>query len=239
MSQTDKAIITCAVTGVLTNPKQHPVPVTVEQMARSSKEAFDAGATILHLHFRMQDPGFGHMPTWDPDVAGEITSAVREACPGVVINMSTGVIGTDISGPADCMRRIKPEMAACNAGSLNYLRTRKDGSWAWPPMVFDNPVEKVQSMLDVMNETGAVDEDIGAAEIFAHRLRQRVYRLRRSHIQRQCLCRLKTRQLAGIQIGHNHRRAFGNKHLGNRATDALSGSGDNSDFILQTSSHVM
>jgi uncharacterized protein (DUF849 family) len=158
MSQTDKAIITCAVTGVLTNPKMHPVPVTAEQMAQSSKEAFDAGATVLHLHFRMQDPGFGHMPTWEPDVAGEITSAVRAACPGVVINMSTGVIGTDISGPAECMRRIKPEMAACNAGSLNYLRTRKDGSWAWPPLVFDNPVEKVQSMLDVMNETGTIPE---------------------------------------------------------------------------------
>ena len=29
----DKAILTCALTGVLTNPKQHPVPVTPEQMA--------------------------------------------------------------------------------------------------------------------------------------------------------------------------------------------------------------
>ena len=45
----DKAIITCAVTGVLTNPQQHPVPVTVEQMAASAKEAFDAGATVMHL----------------------------------------------------------------------------------------------------------------------------------------------------------------------------------------------
>jgi 3-keto-5-aminohexanoate cleavage enzyme len=29
----DKAILTCALTGVLTNPKQHPVPVTPAQMA--------------------------------------------------------------------------------------------------------------------------------------------------------------------------------------------------------------
>ena len=29
----DKAIITCALTGVLTNPEQHPVPVTPEEMA--------------------------------------------------------------------------------------------------------------------------------------------------------------------------------------------------------------
>ena len=29
---TDKAIVTCALTGVLTDPKQHPVPVTPEEM---------------------------------------------------------------------------------------------------------------------------------------------------------------------------------------------------------------
>ncbi|MEM7139241.1 MAG: 3-keto-5-aminohexanoate cleavage protein, partial [Myxococcota bacterium] len=29
----DKAILTCAVTGVLTNPQQHPVPVTPEELA--------------------------------------------------------------------------------------------------------------------------------------------------------------------------------------------------------------
>ena len=45
---------------------------------------------------------------------------------------------------------MKPEIAACNAGSLNYLKIPDDGQWAWPPMVFDNPVDKMQAMLDVM-----------------------------------------------------------------------------------------
>lgn len=157
MANADKAVVTCAITGVLTNPKQHPVPVTPEEMAKSAKEAFDAGASIMHVHFRAQD-GVGAMPTWEPDVCAEITDAIRQACPGVIINQSTGVIGPDISGPSEVMRRIKPEMAACNAGSLNYLKTRRDGSWAWPPMVFDNPVEKVQGFLDVMKETGSLPE---------------------------------------------------------------------------------
>ncbi|MFW6066899.1 MAG: 3-keto-5-aminohexanoate cleavage protein [Myxococcota bacterium] len=157
MANVDKAVVTCAITGVLTNPQQHPVPVTPEEMARSAKEAFDAGAAIMHVHYRAQD-GIGAMPTWEPDVCAAITDAIRQACPGVIINQSTGVIGPDISGPADVMRRIKPEMAACNAGSLNYLKTRRDGSWAWPPMVFDNPVEKVQAFLDVMKETGSLPE---------------------------------------------------------------------------------
>ncbi len=158
MAATDKAILTCALTGVLTNPQQHPVPVTADEMAASARDAFNAGASIMHVHFRRQEPGMGHLPSWEPDVAGAIIDAIRAACPGVIINMTTGVIGDDVSGPVACLQRVKPEMAALNAGTLNYLKTRKDGSWAWPPMVFDNPVGKVQAMLDAMKETGTVPE---------------------------------------------------------------------------------
>ena len=35
----DKAILTCALTGVLTDPKQHPVPVTAQEMAAAAREA--------------------------------------------------------------------------------------------------------------------------------------------------------------------------------------------------------
>ena len=68
----DKAVLTCALNGVLTNPKTHPVPVTPEQMAASAKEAFDAGASVMHVHYRMQDEDHGHFPSWDPDVAASL-----------------------------------------------------------------------------------------------------------------------------------------------------------------------
>jgi 3-keto-5-aminohexanoate cleavage enzyme len=148
----DKAILTCALTGVLTNPQQHPVPVTPAQMAAEARDAFNAGASIMHVHLRRQEPGRGHLPSWEPDVAAAVVDAIRAACPGVIINLTTGVVGKDISGPIACLRRVQPEAAACNAGSLNYLKLKEDGSWAWPPMVFDNPVDKVKAMLDVMNE---------------------------------------------------------------------------------------
>lgn len=154
----EKAILTCALTGVLTNPKQHPVPVTPSQMAAEARDAFSAGASIMHIHMRSQEEGMGHMPSWDPDVAESIVNAIREACPGVIINLTTGVVGKDISGPLACIRRVKPEIAACNAGSLNYLKLKEDGNWAWPPMVFDNPVAKVQQFLDVMEEAGTHPE---------------------------------------------------------------------------------
>ncbi|MEI6661330.1 MAG: 3-keto-5-aminohexanoate cleavage protein [Comamonadaceae bacterium] len=154
----DKAILTCALTGVLTNPEQHPVPVSPAQMAAEARDAFNAGASVMHVHVRQQEPGKGHLPSWDPDVMELVVTAIRDACPGVIINLTTGVVGKDISGPLDCIRRIKPEIAACNAGSLNYLKIKEDGQWAWPPMVFDNPVAKVQQFLDVMADCGTHPE---------------------------------------------------------------------------------
>ena len=56
MASIEKAVVTCAVTGVLTNPQIHPVPVTVEQMAASAGEAFDAGASLRErTHFGSDD----------------------------------------------------------------------------------------------------------------------------------------------------------------------------------------
>jgi len=170
-ASSDLAVVTCALTGVLTNPAQHPVPVTTEEMAAAAKEATDAGASVLHVHFRNQTPGLGHLPSWDPDVAEAVIDAIRAACPGVIINMTTGVVGDDISGPEACLRRVRPEIAACNSGSLNYLKLRRNGQWAWPPMLFDNPVSKVQRFLDVMAESGSKPEfecfDVGIARSVA------------------------------------------------------------------------
>jgi uncharacterized protein (DUF849 family) len=127
-------------------------------MAAEARDAFNAGASIMHVHLRSQEPGFGHMPSWDPDVAQAVCSAIRAACPGVIVNLTTGVIGKDISGPAACLQRVRPEIAACNAGTLNYLKIKDNGDWAWPPMVFDNPVAKVKQFLDVMAATGTHPE---------------------------------------------------------------------------------
>lgn len=161
----DKVVITCALTGVLTDPKKHPVPVLVTEMAAAAKEACDAGASCMHLHFRQQDAGMGHLPCWDPNIAKAMADAIRQACPGIILNFTTGTMGRDQQGPIDCIRAGKPEIAACNAGSLNYLKTRSNGSWAWPPMLFQNTVEKVDELLQVLKKTGTRPEfecfDIG------------------------------------------------------------------------------
>ncbi len=158
MSRSDKAVVTCALTGVLTDPNQFPVPVTPAEMAASAGEAYDAGASVVHVHVRSQQPGMGRLPSWDPDDAEAVVAAIRARCPGVVVNLSTGLVGPDVSGPLACLERVRPEMAALNAGSLNYLKVRKDGGWAWPPLLFDNPVEKVQSFTTFMYSHGVMPE---------------------------------------------------------------------------------
>lgn len=154
----DRVAITCSLNGILTDPRKHPVPVTPEQMAQSAKEAYNAGASIVHIHFRQQKPGLGHFPSWEPEVAKAITDAIRDACPDIVVNYTTGIMGDAVEAPIQCLEAGLPEMAAMNAGSLNYLRTRQDGNWAWPPMLFDNPVEKIQKMLDAMYRLNIVPE---------------------------------------------------------------------------------
>jgi 3-keto-5-aminohexanoate cleavage enzyme len=158
MTSTDKAIVTCALTGVLTNPRQHPVPVTPEELAAAAKQARDAGAAVVHVHFRNQDPGLGYLPSWDPAVARAVHDAIKAEVPDIIFNMTTGVVGDDISGPLACLHAIRPEIAACNAGSLNYLKAKADGKWAWPPMLFDNPVTKVEAFLQAMKACGTEPE---------------------------------------------------------------------------------
>jgi uncharacterized protein (DUF849 family) len=154
----DKAILTCALTGVLTNPDMGNIPVTPEEMADAAEQAWNQGAAIVHCHFRDQRPGMGAYPSWDVEVVKSIIGAIRERTPGIIINQTSGVMGPDISQPLACLEAIKPEMAACNAGSLNYLKLKKNGSWAWPPILFDNPVEKIQQYLDAMKANDVVPE---------------------------------------------------------------------------------
>src|SRR6516165_9252495 len=97
-SMSDKAVLTCALNGVLTDPKQHHVPVTPEEMAREAKAAFDAGASIMHVH----------LPSWEVSVSREIQQAIREACPGVITNHTTGVPGPHYAGALACTRETKP-----------------------------------------------------------------------------------------------------------------------------------
>ena len=115
MDLSNKVVVTCAITGVLTNPEKFNVPVTPAEMAEATRQAFDQGASIVHAHFRSQQPGMEMWPTWDVKDVGNILGAMRQRVPRMIINMSTGVMGANISGPIACLEKFKPEMAATPA----------------------------------------------------------------------------------------------------------------------------
>jgi 3-dehydrocarnitine:acetyl-CoA trimethylamine transferase len=84
----DKTIITCAVTGNITRPEQHPdLPVTPEQIADAAIDAAKAGAAIAHIHVR--DPRTG-APSMALEHYREVVERIRASDTDLIINLTTG-----------------------------------------------------------------------------------------------------------------------------------------------------
>jgi uncharacterized protein (DUF849 family) len=97
-----KTIITCAVTGNLTKPEQHPgLPVTPEQIATASLDAARAGAAVVHIHVR--DPQTGR-PSMDIALYDEVIKRIRAVNTDLIINLTTGPGGRFI--PSDQEPRV-------------------------------------------------------------------------------------------------------------------------------------
>lgn len=153
-ANSDKVIITCALTGALANRKQCPaVPYTPSEIAEEARRAYEAGAAAVHIHARTDD-GF---PTFQPEVFAKIKEEVRARCP-IIINFSTGNLDEDTTLQERMIREVQPEIAALNMGTMNYAkysRRRKDFVF---DMVFPNPYSKIRKLLDAMNQAGVKPE---------------------------------------------------------------------------------
>ncbi|TGN97460.1 3-keto-5-aminohexanoate cleavage protein [Burkholderia sp. USMB20] len=94
-----KTIITCAVTGNITRPDQHPgLPVTPEQIANASLEAAQAGAAVVHIHVR--DPATGR-PSMDIELYRDVVERIRAVDRELIINLTTGPGGRFIPSDDD------------------------------------------------------------------------------------------------------------------------------------------
>lgn len=150
----DKVIVTCALTGVLANRGQCPgVPYSPVEIAEEARRAYNAGASIVHIHAR-EDDG---RPSFEPAVFERIREEVRARCP-VIINFSTGSLDDDTSLQEKMIRDSRPEMAALNMGTMNYLKYSRRRKTFVFDMVFPNPVAKIQRLLAAMNEAGVRPE---------------------------------------------------------------------------------
>ena len=113
----DKLIITCAITGAEVTKEINPaVPYTADEMAQSAYEAYKAGASIIHLHARMDDG----TPTQDKARFKVISEAILSRCPNVIVQVSTGgAVGMTRDERLDVLN-ISPEMATLDCGTLNF-----------------------------------------------------------------------------------------------------------------------
>src|SRR5438045_9519105 len=83
-----KVIISCAVTGSAASPGKNPaVPVTPEQIAKSSIDAAKAGAAVVHIHVRNPQTT---KPSMDGALYREVVERIRASGTDVLINLTTG-----------------------------------------------------------------------------------------------------------------------------------------------------
>jgi uncharacterized protein (DUF849 family) len=94
-----EVFITCPVTGSGATQERSPhVPRSPKEIAASAIEAAKAGAAIVHCHVRDPDTG---KPSRRLDLYRELTERIRESDTDVVINLTGGMGGDLILGPAD------------------------------------------------------------------------------------------------------------------------------------------
>jgi len=113
----EKLIITCAITGAeVTKEDNSYVPYTIDEVTREAYEAYNAGASIIHLHVRNDDG----TPTQNGKRFDEAIKAIKERCPDVIIQPSTG--GAVGMSNDDRLQPIylNPEMCTLDCGSVNF-----------------------------------------------------------------------------------------------------------------------
>lgn len=115
----EKLIITAAISGAEVTKEHNPaVPYTIEEVAREAKSAYDAGASVIHLHVRWDDG----TPTQDTKRFQEAVDAIKALCPDVIIQPSTGgAVGmTDLERLASTDIVPTPEFATLDCGTCNF-----------------------------------------------------------------------------------------------------------------------
>ena len=150
----EKVIVTCAITGVLANRKHCPyIPYTPQEIADEVLRAYNAGASVVHIHGREADGS----PSWRLEIFSEIADLVRACCP-VILNFSTGALEKETILQEKIIREIRPEIAALNMGTMNYAKYSKERQEFIFDFVFENTFGKIHRLLTVMNEVGVKPE---------------------------------------------------------------------------------
>lgn len=134
-------IITCATTGGVHTPTMSEyLPITPQEIADSSIEAAQAGASIIHLHARNPQTG---KPDPRPELFQDFMGQIHRQS-DVVLNVSTGGgLGMTREERLRAALAVSPEMASLNVGSMNFgifPMKAKYSNWKhdWEPAFLDS-----------------------------------------------------------------------------------------------------
>jgi len=128
-------VITCAITGAATQPSQTPyLPIKPEHIVQSGLEAAEAGASILHIHVRDPNTGYGSM---DLELYRFVFDEIKKRNKDVLINLTTGpggnfnidlnnlphpCMGTSMLSAEDRVKHIqvlKPDLCSLDFNTMN------------------------------------------------------------------------------------------------------------------------
>ncbi|MGF6754571.1 3-keto-5-aminohexanoate cleavage protein [Paraburkholderia sp. GAS334] len=140
---TTPCIISVAITGSLPRKKDNQaVPVSVAEQIESTQAAFEAGATLVHLHVRNDD----ETPTSDPERFARVLEGIRKHAPGIITQVSTG--GRSGAGhERGGMLSLRPDMASLATGSVNF-----------PTRVYENSPDLIDWLAAEMKTYGIKPE---------------------------------------------------------------------------------
>jgi 3-keto-5-aminohexanoate cleavage enzyme len=134
---TKPCIITVAITGSVPRKEHNPaVPITIVEQVESTHAAFEAGASLAHVHVRKDD----QTPTSDPERFAALLEGLRRHCPGMIVQFSTGGRsgkGSERGG----MLHLGCDMASLSTGSCNF-----------PTIIYENHPDLVRELAGKMLE---------------------------------------------------------------------------------------
>lgn len=139
----DPVIIAVAITGSVPRKKDNPaLPVTVSEQIESTHAAYEAGATLVHIHVRNDD----ETSSSDPARFAAVQDGIRRHCPDIIVQFSTGGRGRALE-QRGAMLHLRPDMASLATGSVNF-----------PTIVYENPPDFVRTLATTMRDLGIKPE---------------------------------------------------------------------------------
>ncbi|MBV8913124.1 MAG: 3-keto-5-aminohexanoate cleavage protein [Acetobacteraceae bacterium] len=139
----EPVVIAVAITGSVPRKKDNPaLPTTPSEQVESTHEAFEAGASLVHIHVRDPDEN----PSSDPALFAQVQEGIRRHCPGMIIQFSTGGRGRDPAARGNALD-LRPDMASLSTGSVNF-----------PTIVYENSASLVSDLASRMKQFGVRPE---------------------------------------------------------------------------------